>query len=120
MLKDRLITVRKNKGLSQYEAAERLGYSRGKLSNYEQGSRQPDNKTLNELADFYEVTTDYLLGRSEDSRLTEKQDKEINEKVKKINDLIESLPEDIQEEKTKQILAFAKYITDANTDDSND
>lgn len=36
--------------------------SRGLLSNYEQGSREPDYDTLILLADYYEVSTDYLLG----------------------------------------------------------
>lgn len=63
MLGQRLAELRKFKGLSQYEMAERLGVSRGKLANYEQGSRQPDFDTLSKLADFFGVSTDYLLGR---------------------------------------------------------
>ncbi|WP_193065303.1 helix-turn-helix domain-containing protein [Oceanobacillus oncorhynchi] len=61
MLKDKLVRLRKLKELSQYEAADRLGFSRGKLSNYEQGTRQPDYETLKHLADFYDVSLDYLL-----------------------------------------------------------
>lgn len=50
--------------------AERLGVSRGKLANYEQGSRQPDYETLQQLADYFDVTTDYLLGRTSISETT--------------------------------------------------
>ncbi|KPV41990.1 helix-turn-helix domain-containing protein [Alicyclobacillus ferrooxydans] len=64
---DRLARLRKNKGLSQYELADRLGFSRGKLANYEQGQREPDYATLKQLADFFEVTTDYLLGHDTSS-----------------------------------------------------
>lgn len=57
--------LRKSKGVNQYELAERLGFSRGKLANYEQGGRQPDYETLQQIADYFEVTTDYLLGRTD-------------------------------------------------------
>lgn len=69
MLGSKLSELRRRKNLSQYEAAERLGFSRGKLSNYEQGSRQPDYETLKQLATFYNVTTDYLLGHEVDSQI---------------------------------------------------
>ncbi len=65
MLGERIAKLRKNKGLSQYDLAEKLEFSRGKLANYEQGSRQPDFATLQIIADFFEVTTDYLLGRTD-------------------------------------------------------
>ena len=61
----RLSELRKAKGLSQYELADRLGFSRGQLANYEQGKRQPDHEVLGQLADFFEVSTDYLLGRTD-------------------------------------------------------
>jgi len=64
MFGDILSKLRKSRGLSQYELAERLSFSRGKLANYEQGTRQPDFETLEKLADFFDVSTDYLLGRS--------------------------------------------------------
>ena len=66
MLRKRLVQLIISSGLSQYELAEKLNFSRGKYANYEQGIRQPDYETLDKLADFYNVTTDYLLGRSND------------------------------------------------------
>lgn len=67
MLGERIASLRKKRNLSQYDLAERLGFSRGQLANYEQGSRQPDYDTLIILADFFEVSTDYLL-KGEDFR----------------------------------------------------
>ncbi|WP_353739176.1 helix-turn-helix domain-containing protein [Cytobacillus oceanisediminis] len=64
MLGERIATLRKEYNLSQYDLAERLGFSRGKLANYEQGSRQPDYDTLIKIARFFDVTIDYLLGES--------------------------------------------------------
>lgn len=72
MLGKRLAELRNKKGLSQYELANRLGFSRGKLANYEQGSRQPDYETLDIIADFFNVSTDYLLGRVENPELKNK------------------------------------------------
>lgn len=69
MLNDRLKSLRKKKNISQYEVARRLGISRGKLANYEQGTREPDYEMLGRLADFYDCTVDYLLARE----LTDKE-----------------------------------------------
>ncbi|MGH0830877.1 helix-turn-helix domain-containing protein [Bacillus pretiosus] len=63
MLGKKIAELRKNQKLSQYDLAERLGFSRGKLANYEQGQREPDYDTLKKIADYFEVSTDYLLGR---------------------------------------------------------
>lgn len=61
MLGKRIAELRNKMGLSQYELADRLGFSRGKLSNYEQGQRQPDYDSLQKIADFFEVSIDYLI-----------------------------------------------------------
>ncbi|MCA1021824.1 helix-turn-helix domain-containing protein [Halobacillus litoralis] len=66
MLEQRLTYLRRLHKLSQYELAEKLGFSRGKYSNYEQGKRSPDYETLARIADFYDVTIDYLLGRTDE------------------------------------------------------
>ncbi|AOP14574.1 HTH-type transcriptional regulator Xre [Bacillus licheniformis] len=80
MLGKRIAALRKEKGLSQYELADRLGFSRGKLANYEQGTREPDYETLIKIADFFEVSTDYLL-RGVDPKV---QDKIFEDEAKRI------------------------------------
>lgn len=60
----RLAALRKEKNISQYKMAELLMYSRGQIANYEQGKRKPDFETLCNFADFFKVSTDYLLGRT--------------------------------------------------------
>lgn len=59
----KLKILRKEKKVTQSELADILGIARTTYANYEQGTREPDNTTLNKLADFFEVSTDYLLGR---------------------------------------------------------
>lgn len=65
------IRVRKN--LTQAEVANALGVSSVVYSRYETGARQPSIDIIVQLADFFCVTVDYLLGRQdvEDSTLSE-------------------------------------------------
>ena len=82
MLNEKLASLRKEKGLSQYEVADRLNLSRGQLANYEQGSRQPDYDTLKKIATFYEVSLDDLLDHNKfdkDRNGDENFDKEFEE-----------------------------------------
>ena len=64
---ERLYELRTEKGLSQKEAANDLGVSQALLSHYEKGIREFGLDFLNRAADYYKVTTDYILGRT-DSR----------------------------------------------------
>lgn len=51
-------------GYTQDSLAEALGLSRSTISMYENGNREPDFKTLERIADLFQVDLDYLLGRS--------------------------------------------------------
>ncbi len=61
----RLVTLRKNKGLSQKDAATKLGVSQGLLSHYEKGIRECGLDFLCRASSFYDVSADYLLGLSD-------------------------------------------------------
>lgn len=63
---ERLKKLRKEKNLYQKELAEILGVSRPTISQYEAGTRRPDNETLEKLADYFKVSIDYLLGRTDE------------------------------------------------------
>jgi transcriptional regulator with XRE-family HTH domain len=64
-LGERLQLLRKTHNLSQKELAAHLKFTVSTISNYEQDIHFPDLYTLCRLADFYHVSTDYLLGRTE-------------------------------------------------------
>ena len=64
MYGEMIAKLRENKKLTQEELANKLGISRAALSHYEKCRREPDYATLKKIADYFEVTTDYLLGRS--------------------------------------------------------
>lgn len=57
----RLKELRKNKGISQEQAAHDLGISLRGYQNYEYGLREPNIAMILKLAEYYNVTTDYLL-----------------------------------------------------------
>lgn len=60
---ERLAELRKKQYLSQSELAKRLNISKSSLAMYETDKRQPNFETQTKIADFFNVTTDYLLGR---------------------------------------------------------
>ena len=63
----RIITLlRKEKGVTQRKAAEDLGVSQALLSHYEKGIRECGLDFVVRVADYYNVSCDYLLGRSAD------------------------------------------------------
>ena len=61
----RIRTLRKEKKMKQGEAAEILGLSISSYCRYERGEREPDAAVLWRMADLYEVSVDYLIGRSD-------------------------------------------------------
>ncbi len=62
---NRLRQLREDRGLSQLDLSKHLNIANSTLSLYEAGKREPDYDTLQRLADYFDVSTDYLLGRSE-------------------------------------------------------
>lgn len=55
--------LRKQKGLNQKDVADFLGITQQAYQKYEQGTSEMSGSTIGKLADYYGVTTDYLLGR---------------------------------------------------------
>ncbi|MCD5324743.1 helix-turn-helix domain-containing protein [Pontibacillus sp. HN14] len=64
MIGQKLKYLRQREKLTQGELAEKLNISRGTYAHYELGKRNPDYETLNKIANFYNVSTDFILGRS--------------------------------------------------------
>ncbi|WP_285842827.1 helix-turn-helix domain-containing protein [Metabacillus litoralis] len=61
----RLKSERERRNYSQKFVAEKIGITNAVLSNYERDYRDPDTETLKKLAELYDVTTDFLLGRTD-------------------------------------------------------
>ena len=101
--KERLVNLRKEKGLTQYDLAQLLGFSRGQIGNYEQGSREPDQETLLKIANFFNVSSDYLLGISDIKNHTD--DSNITIALHSDTDY-----DDLPEEARKEINNFIEFV----------
>ncbi|MFA5715048.1 MAG: helix-turn-helix transcriptional regulator [Candidatus Paceibacterota bacterium] len=66
-MKNRLLELRKEKGVKQSKIATAIKVKSTAYSNYETGRREPNIEILIRIADYFGVTVDYLVGRS-DSR----------------------------------------------------
>lgn len=86
MLAKTLKALRTKKGKTQQQLADMLGITRQGYAKYENNLGEPDNATLAKLADYYDVTTDYLLGRDMNKLLNNKEDKDEEEFLKWMND----------------------------------
>lgn len=58
----RLKKARNDTGFTQREITRELGIPQPTIANYETGRTEPDIETIGKLADFYEVSVDWLLG----------------------------------------------------------
>jgi len=63
MITYRLTTLRKNKRMTQDDLGKVFNVSGKTVGSWERGYRQPDLEQVSKLADYFDVTTDYLLGR---------------------------------------------------------
>ncbi|MGI6013566.1 MAG: helix-turn-helix domain-containing protein [Oscillospiraceae bacterium] len=62
--------LRKSRGLSQRQAAADLDISQALLSHYENGAREPGLAFVCRACDYYGVTADFILGRTEEEQYT--------------------------------------------------
>lgn len=65
---DRIAELRSNAHMSQFQLAKVLGIGTSTLGMYETNKRKPSPKVLKRIADYFNVSTDYLLGRSNNKK----------------------------------------------------
>lgn len=61
----KLRKLREDKGMAQGDVAQYLGVSRTAVTHWESGKKRPDLVNLVKLADLYNVSLDYLMGRTD-------------------------------------------------------
>lgn len=129
MLGDKIKSLRKKEGLTQQALASAIGVSRSAIGMLEKNLQGIGNETLIKLADFFNVSVDYLL-KNEDieenkmytnknENLTEKEKLDIEKEAQKMIDNIDRLdtvefcgtPAD-EEDKEYLKLAYEKFLTD--------
>lgn len=79
MLSDRLKQLRIENNFLQKEIAQKLKITTSAYGFYEQGKRTPDAETLNKIAELYNVSIDYLLGRTNIRDSADKITKSLND-----------------------------------------
>lgn len=65
----RLKALREKRGISQLKLAMDLGLNQNSINRYESGAREADYKTLIALADYFDVSIDYLLERTDKPKM---------------------------------------------------
>lgn len=102
----RIKELREKKGYTQRALADLLSIGNSTLAMYEVDKREPDNDTLSKIADFFGVSTDYLLGRNTPPARPSPTQEEKEEIKKEMIRLWDLLPED---EKTDVLRNFFEW-----------
>ncbi|WJE54293.1 helix-turn-helix transcriptional regulator [Bacillus cereus] len=109
-LKDRIRSLRKEQKLKQDELGKEIGVNGASVSKFETGLKSPSRETLQRIADYFNVTVDYLLGRSDNPQLDEMLDR----KYKELKLRIDQLPEEQQEMVFKQMQTITESFEQLN------
>jgi transcriptional regulator with XRE-family HTH domain len=103
MSMERLKELREYKGITQEQLAERLGVAKSTIGMWENAKREPDLAMLSEIADFFDVSVDYLIGRRKPDKSSETQ-KATGEKL--LKEIVEQIAKEIAEDMAEPILRF--------------
>lgn len=108
-----LAELRRDKKLSQKELASIFHLAASTISSYEMGVHSPHVEQLANFADFFNVTTDYLLGRTSSDMSPQVLDEILvdNTKVGEIVNILKNLPED----RRRAFLLILKDVQFSNT-----
>lgn len=89
---NRIRLLRENMELRQIDVSKKTGIDQKTLSNYETGKTNPDSYSLIRLAEFFNVSIDYLVGRTDTSIVT-RQDliNKIDNLISDLNDIKKAL-----------------------------
>ncbi|OOM81752.1 HTH-type transcriptional regulator ImmR [Clostridium puniceum] len=102
-LGERLKKLRLEKGVSQTDLAKQFNIARSTLSQYESNQRTPSDEIKIKLSEYFNVSTDYLLGKTDIKNYTE--DPNITIALHSDTDY-----DDLPEEAIKEINGFVEYI----------
>ena len=108
----RLKELREQRGISQTELANFLGVVRSTICQYEKGNRMPDSNILGKLADYFNVSVDYLLGR--DTVPEEKPQIHIPEQYKDVLVSFEGGADDLTQEDVDKVIEYIELLRTKN------
>lgn len=102
----RLKQLRKDLDLTQNELAVKLSSSRSTIAGYETERKQPDYETLTKIADFFDVSVDYLLGRTDNKNIEQSS---TDTKKDNSNPLLKEF-ENLSEESQKELQKYMELL----------
>ena len=91
----RITMLRKELKLTQAQLAQKLGVGRTTVNGYEQGIIAPPPDKIKMMSEIFDVTTDYIIGKSDDRLLTVRDNNDIAEKMKDLLQTIELSQNDL-------------------------
>ncbi|EUJ46208.1 helix-turn-helix transcriptional regulator [Listeria fleischmannii] len=102
MLSNKMKYLRERNNLYQKDIAAKVGVARTTYAMYEQGKREPDFETLKKIANYFDVSIDYLLD---------------NEPPTESNSLVANIEDDLTPEQKEEVYKYieAIKIRDRNT-----
>ncbi|PEQ08295.1 helix-turn-helix domain-containing protein [Bacillus toyonensis] len=110
----RLVALIEKKGITQQQLADAIGVSHVSIYYYSIGKKSPGTRTLQKIANYFNVTTDYLLGRSDRATLNEMLDR----KFKLLKDQLDQLPPEQQKLILNQMQTMMDGLKQINSPES--
>jgi len=105
---ERLRELRKKRGITQKQLATKFKISESAVGMYERGEREPPLELINRLADFFDVPTDWLLGRSD--TLNPISNRENNKKLADLDENVYALARNLQDLDSESKEALWKIV----------
>lgn len=107
-LGNRLKSLREENDIKQKDLADYLNIAKSTLSQYESGQRIPNDEIKNKLADYFNVSLDYLMGKSNIKESAEELLKDKRTTIALHND--NGIDDELPEEAKKEIENFIEYV----------
>ncbi|WP_267379338.1 helix-turn-helix domain-containing protein [Bacillus sp. GM_Baccil_2] len=108
ILSIRIKELRKERKWSQKELGEKVDVSESFISKVESGKKQPSREVTAKIAEIFNVTTDFLLGRSDEEDLNEMLDVKFKSMKERLSNLPESQREMIMKQAENLMEEFEK------------
>ncbi len=104
--------LREAMGISMREAANRLSMPYTTYVNYEKGLREPNSETLITIALFFDVTIDYLLGKTENntSKKPTAEGSELDKQLEGVDFALYGEVKDLTEAQKRDVLRFIQFL----------
>lgn len=118
----RITELRESRKMTQEELAKKLNISRASLSHYEKNRREPDYETLQKIADYFQVSIDYMFGRTANSK--EILDEQVRDFVDSLelsdSNILESFTltidgRELTDEEARRFIAFVRAERSINS-----